>query len=461
MVLTGLLLLLQNPATAQEKKEVPKKTRILFLLDCSGSMLAKWNEKERLELRIDAAKRILTELVDSLKETKNLELALRCYGHQYDKNLFNCEDTKLEVSFGPNNTDLLKQKIKALTPKGTTPIAYSLLQAANDFPPADKNTRNVIIIITDGLESCKGDPCAISLALQKRKIFLKPFVIGIGKLEDYGKAMDCMGKFVNAEDSKNLKTLLYTAVKESLEKTYITVRLFDSYDKPTETNVNVSFINRITGEAVYDFVHRLDNSGKFEHYEIDPLMNYDVIVNTVPQVIRKDIQIQAGKENYIDIKCPQGYLTVNFQSANSEYKNPQVLVKQDNNPVTINNQKFKATEKYLVGKYDIEILTMPRIYRTIEIKQDENTEINLPIPGVLNIPQNTVGYGSLYVVKLDGSTEWIYNFENNTSKINMPLQPGNYKVVFRSKDAISSKYTDVQYFTVRPGLTSTINLFNK
>ena len=123
-------------------------------------------------------------------------------------------------------------------------------------------------------------------------------------------------------------------------------------------------------------------------------------------------------------------------------------------------REIKNTEKYLVGKYDVEILTLPRFRKTVTIKQDENETITLPIPGVLNIPQSTVGFGSLYLIKFDGTVEWIYNFENNNSKTNIPIQPGNYKIVFRSKDAISSKFTDVQYFTIKSGLTTTINLFN-
>jgi len=52
-----------------------KKTRILFMLDALGSMLAPWEQSTKIE----AAKIILSDLIDSLKVSPNLELALRVY----------------------------------------------------------------------------------------------------------------------------------------------------------------------------------------------------------------------------------------------------------------------------------------------------------------------------------------------------------------------------------------------
>src|ERR1044071_5554322 len=79
------------------QQKLPQKTRILFVLDASGSMQAAW---ENNVSRMDAAKGILTKLVDSLKNNQNLELALRVYGHRYPRQANNCQDSFLEVPFG-------------------------------------------------------------------------------------------------------------------------------------------------------------------------------------------------------------------------------------------------------------------------------------------------------------------------------------------------------------------------
>src|SRR5690606_29427310 len=136
-----------------------------------------WNSN----IRIEGAKRVMGEFLDSLSSVPNLEVALRCYGHTtYFKPERNCKDTKLEVPFGPVKTNAakIKQRIQRLEPMGTSPIAYSLGEAEKYFTACD-NCRNVVILITDGIEECGGYPCEVSEALQKKGVFLRPFVIGI------------------------------------------------------------------------------------------------------------------------------------------------------------------------------------------------------------------------------------------------------------------------------------------
>jgi Ca-activated chloride channel family protein len=165
-----------NEGLAQQKKDIkPPLTRILFVFDASQSMYGRWQTGVKMEV----AKKLLSNLLDSLARVDNLELALRCYGHQSKFPPQDCKDTKLEVPFGPNTAPKIKNRIQQLVPMGTTPIAYSLEKSANDFTPCN-NCRNIIILITDGIEECSGDPCAVSAALQKNGIILKPFVIGVG-----------------------------------------------------------------------------------------------------------------------------------------------------------------------------------------------------------------------------------------------------------------------------------------
>ncbi|MCD4682631.1 MAG: VWA domain-containing protein, partial [Bacteroidales bacterium] len=173
-----ILLFISQGITAQIQDDDPipqPLTRILFVLDASQSMYGRWQS----DMKISIARKLLSNLLDSLQGTKNIELALRVYGHQYPFPPQVCNDTKLIVPFAENNIPIIKHKLKSINPKGTTPIAYAIEQAGYDFPECD-NCRNIIILITDGLEECDGDPCAVSHALQKRGVVLKPFIIGIG-----------------------------------------------------------------------------------------------------------------------------------------------------------------------------------------------------------------------------------------------------------------------------------------
>jgi Ca-activated chloride channel homolog len=455
LTLSAFFSCLSNAQTSNSPKIV-KKTRILFIFDCSGSMLAKWDGNE---LRIEAAKRILSELVDSLKKEPNLELALRVYGHQYDKKYGNCQDSKLEVAFSANNHNLIQQKIASLQPKGNTPIAYSLEQTAKDFPSyTNNNVKNIVLLITDGLESCKGDPCAVSLALQKNKIFLKPFIVGMGKLEDYGKELECVGKFVTASEPKTFKAVLSNAVKQSLQKTTIRINLLDHNNKATETHLNVTLSNNKTKEILYNFVHHYEKPEKGDPLEIDGFTTYDIKVNTVPNVIIEKVDIEQGKDNVINIRCPTGRMKI-LQRGISEYKNLQVIVKQENKTITLSNQKLMNVERYLAGKYALEILTLPRIYTTVDVKQGQTSEIEIPVPGILNIGKKMKGYGSIYKLDPDNGQEWIYNFPNDNSQLNIPMQPGNYRIVFLADGATHSEFTQVLDFNIKSGLTTNLNLY--
>ncbi len=432
----------------------PEKTRILFLLDASGSMLGKW---ENGQLKINAARELLSDLVDSLKTNKNLELALRVYGHQYHRRFQNCTDSKLEVKFSAQNHEKIKFKLKNLVPQGTTPIAYSLEQAANDFP-TDQNVRNVIIIITDGVESCDGDPCKVSLALQKKEIFLKPFVIGLGLNETYNANFSCLGKFYDATDIPSFKGALDDALKQTLEKTTVSVELIDHKNKVTVTDLNISFTNAITNQDVYDFVHYRDRYGSPDSVIIDPVRDYSLSVFSVPPVRLDQVIIKGGTHNVIRVKVPQGTLSFQMNRVSEYGREIPVIVRPKGKSTILNKQLFKNSYQYLAGNYDLEIFTFPKtIIKGYEVSAGKNNLIKLAQPGVVNFSLGSKGFGSLYQV-INGKSEWVYNFPYDTDKWTSAIQPGDYKLVYRADYAKGSKFTKILRFTVVSGSTQTINV---
>jgi len=456
-IFTGLLILfglLSIPSLAQKPPQaLPEKTRLLFLLDGSGSMLARWEGT----LRIAVAKKFLADFVDSLRVNDDLELALRVYGHQFDRRYQKCEDSKLEVPFGQSNHDAIIQKLRLIKPQGTTPIAYSLEQAANDFPE-ENGYRNIIIIITDGIESCDGDPCAVSLALQKKNIFLKPFVIGIGMDENFEEAFGCMGQYYDASNINAFKSALSRAVNQSLGETTVSVELLDANGANNETNVNVSFINNFTGISAFEFVHYRDDAGRPDSVQVDPVLSYDVVVNTVPPVVKKNIQFEGGRHHVLPIKTPQGSIKINFPGAVSYRKGVSCIVKDPQSGKTLTVFEANENQKLLQGNYDIEVLTLPRKQYAVEIKQHQSRVINLQEPGLVNFISSSQGIGSLYEINKEGQQRWIHNLDENQLRQTINIQPGRYKVVFRSALAKGSKFTKVNTFEVKPGSTLNIRL---
>ena len=439
---------------AQEiQQKLPEKTRVLFLLDGSGSMLASWEDTHRMQ----AAKDLLSDLVDSLKADPRLELALRVYGHLYSKKAQNCKETRLEIGFSKNNHDQVISKLQLVKPKGTTPIAYSLEQAAKDFPTTG-GYRNIVIIITDGIESCDGDPCAVSLALQEKGIFLKPFIIGMGMGQNFREEFQCIGEFYDARDQASFKKALDEAINTSLKTTTVSVELLDERDRPTETNVNVSFVNNFTKIPVFDFVHYRDQQGRPDTVEIDPVLSYDIIVNTIPPVYKRGTRLNAGGHNVISINAPQGILKITQKGASS-YRNGVSALVKDKRGRVVHVQPANSSEKYLAGNYRLELLTLPRQYFDIEIKPRQAKSIALPSPGILNINNTSRGYGSIYTILENGIQEWVCDLDNNEPRSTLALQPGDYKVVFRANAAPGSKYTAIKTVRVKEGLSQLVKIF--
>ena len=168
------------------------------------------------QTRMTAAKEILNHSIEKLRGIPDLEIALRVYGHQSAvTNMYqDCQDTRLEVPFGPANVDAIKLKVKQIQAKGATPIARSLEAAAGDFP--DTLQRNFIILITDGLESCDNDPCIIAKKLKEKGVKVTPFVIGLGMDLSYLDKFNCIGTYTDAENKEAFKSALTSVISKTL-----------------------------------------------------------------------------------------------------------------------------------------------------------------------------------------------------------------------------------------------------
>lgn len=429
--------------------------RILFIFDDSYSMYAPWNSN----IKIEVAKKIMGEFLDSLKTIPNLELALRCYGHTtFIKPERNCKDTKLEVPFASANTSApkIKQRIQKLEPLGTTPIAYSLGECVGDFTPCS-SCRNIVILITDGIEECGGNPCEVSAALQKKGIFLKPFVIGVGLDVKFADVFGCMGKFYDVSNEANFKDVLNLVLTEAISQTTVQVDLLDIGKKPTETDVNMTFYDANTKQSKYNYLHTLNHRGNPDTLVLNPNYNYDLIVHTIPPIEKKNITIIKGKHNVIPVDAPQGYLKLELDGQNSKYY-PTTVVRKKGEMNTLTVQDFGKTEKYIVGKYDLEILTLPRIkLNDVEIKQSTTNTIKVPTSGNLYLTKGGKGYGSIFLD--DGKkVTWVCHLNNNLQTEIIYLQPGNYKLEFRYENSKETLQTIERQFTITSESTFTLKL---
>lgn len=452
-IIIGLLILSSNFSIGQGrqvKEKEPPTTRILFIFDASQSMFARWQS----DMRINIARNLLIELLDSLQNTENTQLALRVYGHQKRFPPQDCDDSKLEIPFSENNIFQIKQRLRSITPRGTTPIAMSLERSQYDFPPCD-NCRNIIVLITDGIEECGGDPCAVSRELQKQGITLKPFIIGIGR--DFRADFECVGQYFDATSEVEFRQSLNIVISQALDNTTAQINLLDVNGIPTETNVPVTLYDHLSGKIAQNFIHTLNHRGTPDTiYYLDPLMIYDVKVHTMPPVIIEEVKVNPGKHNIIPVDAPQGSLTLLVGgSTQVAYR---AIVRKVAEMETLTTQTFGNTEKYLVGNYDLEILSLPRIHvSNVEVKQSHNTTVEVPQPGIAVIRLPAQGYAK--VLHEEGNElHVIHVLRDNVQSETIYLQPGNYRVVYRPKASSQTTFSIDRSFRIESGISTMVNL---
>lgn len=192
---------------------------IELILDASGSMNARLPAGDT---RLAAAKAAVGKVVAGLPQ--DTELAFRAYGHQSPREKHDCNDTQLLVNFGAagSNGAQVDAGAKALAARGYTPITRVLELAAKDFLAAGKKGEKAIVLVSDGKETCDGDPCATAAALAAADVELSIHAIGFEVDLAAKKQLQCIarvarGTYTDAADAAQLAAALQQAVVAKME----------------------------------------------------------------------------------------------------------------------------------------------------------------------------------------------------------------------------------------------------
>jgi len=229
-----------------------EQVNILFIVDGSRSMLEKLEPNVQ---KIDAAKQVLQQALSRIPS--DINLGLRVFGQGYNgagggTNLFSggmadmqseCRNTALWVPIGKGNRRAIIEKVRGLQPYGMTPLAYSIAQAAfSDFRACQGS--KVIILITDGADTCGGDPCkVIQQLLPKYGIKIKVDVVGLS-LHREPQARDelnCVaqssgGKYFDAKTAADLIDSVSASVSKAIEGRVIVRPSMDPSGQKSDAN---------------------------------------------------------------------------------------------------------------------------------------------------------------------------------------------------------------------------------
>ena len=187
-------------ATAQMPKPIPvkMKTNVLFIYDSSSSMWAQLDGKPKYE----SAQEILDHVMKDLPQ--DAAMGLIAYGHRRKND---CSDLELLAPIGSQNAAGIKFMTGHMKPIGITPLSEALREGANIL----KNTQGakMIVLITDGGEECKGDPCQIARQLAEEGMVVRVNTVGLSPTEKERQQLQCIakegaGRYFDVTDKQSL-----------------------------------------------------------------------------------------------------------------------------------------------------------------------------------------------------------------------------------------------------------------
>ena len=185
-----------------------------LVFDASNSMWAQIDGRAKMAI----GKEILTDALDWLPG--DLSLALRVYGHQHPREQRNCRDSELMVPAGTGNRDRIRQAIDGFRPRGQTPLGYSLEQIQADL--SGFSGERAVVLVTDGIESCGGDPVAAARSLRETSdtpVHVIGFGLGSADESDLAGLRDIAdasgGRFLTARDARELREAISATVGTS------------------------------------------------------------------------------------------------------------------------------------------------------------------------------------------------------------------------------------------------------
>jgi hypothetical protein len=206
-------------APATQDEQAVRTVNLELILDLSGSMA---RDIGGGETRMEAAKRVMNDVIDALPEREGVNVGFRIYGHLGDNTEagrdVSCQSSELVVPIQGVNKPALRDQVAAAQPIGWTPIALSLQRAGGDFQPGE-GVANHILLVTDGEETCGGDPCLVAESLRTGEANLTTHVVGFALNEEQARLVSCIaerggGLNLRAASARELSNALFSVLEE-------------------------------------------------------------------------------------------------------------------------------------------------------------------------------------------------------------------------------------------------------
>ena len=438
------LLLLGVAVQAQQ----PEKTRLLLIMDCSNSMWDHWQSNSKIKV----TQQVLLSFLDSISRQHDVDVALRVFGH-LNKEQFG---TRLEVPFGSDNIYQLQSKIKTLVPQGGCTAAAALTDALSDFP-ATGSSRNLILIITDGMDDCDAEICDVARQVQLSGVVVQTFVLCIGG--NLSAHASCAGSVFPVVNEEEFSKTLYDIFRLSGKKAKVVLNMVDATGDLYETEHPVAFYDHRTGVIRQSTIYSVDSKLRPDTLLMDPLVTYDMAVFTHPPLRREAMQFSIDRPNNIDITVSEGTLKVQYVGQRPQWQQTavDVIVRRAGSGERVAAQEVGENGQYLAGRYDVEVQTLPvTTLRGVEVRGNAATELSVPMPGMLVLSKpKGITTGAIFRLR-DGQVEFATDLNPSTAGERLLLQPGQYELVLHPQQATAYNKVQTRRFVIESSQTTKI-----
>jgi hypothetical protein len=314
-----------------------RQANAALILDASGSMNAALSGAGKSKLAV--AKEVMAQLVPEIPA--DVHGALWIYGHRYpqDPKSKSCTDIERVYALGPVDATAYMAAVNAAKAIGYTPISDSIAQAAKDLPAGDYNS---IILVSDGEETCGGDPCALAEALKAGDAQVTIHVVGYAVEQVARDQLECIasvsgGTYHDAEDAEGLLEALQQALGAAATATILRVETLGPDGEQVHTNPRL--YEPGGDQMVSGHIAWVDNA-------VTP-GTYDLWVDTLPRIVYRNLELPEGSTTVARI--PLGAL------------HPLAA---DGTETSVD--VYEASSGKRVGRYGETILLVPGAYQVSE-----------------------------------------------------------------------------------------------
>ena len=360
-------------------------SNLLLVLDASGSMWGQIQGKNKIVI----ARQVLKDVLGGLPA--DARVGLVAYGHRSEGD---CEDIELIAPLTAGHTDALTKKIDSLNPKGKTPITGAIRKALESL--ADDGQPTTIVLVSDGLETCGGDPCALVRDAKESGASFIMHVVGFDIGEVDVSQLECTaqaggGLYFNAQNADDLAAALDKSVAMPADLPAASLAVEALVDGQLE-DVLIKVFDQQSGQVMAQG-RTYSSAATNPRYIALPPGTYRIDVDA----IRMRGNVQQSVENIAIIEGDTTHKVIDFSTGelavtitrNGELSdasvrvyhagtNEQVAAGRTYRGAKTNPRKFRITP----GKYDVKIKALEinsgpeMLFQNVAIAARQNAEIS-------------------------------------------------------------------------------------